>query len=63
MPRQQPVRRVTLAEHLGITLDDVRQRSERWFTQEPIDCVMTKVEPGGWPRLGSPSRAFVTVNR
>jgi 2,4-diaminopentanoate dehydrogenase len=37
----------SLAEHLGITLDDVRQRSERWFTQEPIDCVMTKVEPGG----------------
>jgi 2,4-diaminopentanoate dehydrogenase len=52
MPRQQPVRRVTLAEHLGITLDDVRQRSERWFTQEPIDCVMTKVEPGGMAAVG-----------
>ncbi len=37
----------SLADHLGITLDDVRQRSERWFTQEPIDCLMTKVEPGG----------------
>jgi hypothetical protein len=37
----------SLADHLGIMLDDVRQRSERWFTQEPIDCLMTKVEPGG----------------
>jgi hypothetical protein len=37
----------SLADHLGITLDDVRQRSERWFTQEPIDCIMTKVDPGG----------------
>lgn len=37
----------SLAEHLGITLDDVRQRSERWFTREPIDCIMAKVEPGG----------------
>jgi len=37
----------SLADHLGITLDEVRQRSERWFTPEPIDCIMTKVEPGG----------------
>lgn len=37
----------SLAEHLGITLDDVRQRTERWFTKEPIDCIMTRVEPGG----------------
>lgn len=40
-----PVR--SLADHLGITLDEVRQRDERWFTPEPIDCIMTKVEPGG----------------
>jgi hypothetical protein len=36
-----------LADHLGITLDEVRQRDERWYTTEPIDCIMTKVEPGG----------------
>ncbi|OBI86013.1 dihydrodipicolinate reductase [Mycobacterium asiaticum] len=36
-----------LADHLGITLDEVRQRDERWYTPEPIDCIMTKVEPGG----------------
>ncbi|CAM2842643.1 dihydrodipicolinate reductase [Mycobacterium intermedium] len=36
-----------LADHLGIALDEVRQRDERWYTPEPIDCIMTKVEPGG----------------
>jgi hypothetical protein len=37
----------SLADHLGITLDDVRQRTESWYTSEPINCLMTKVEPGG----------------
>lgn len=36
-----------LADQLGIVLEEVRQRDERWYTTEPIDCIMTKVEPGG----------------
>ena len=36
----------SLADHLGIALDEVRQRSERWFTPERIDCTMMTVEPG-----------------
>ncbi|MGW4365827.1 NAD(P)H-dependent amine dehydrogenase family protein [Nocardia takedensis] len=35
-----------LAESLGITLDEVRQRTERWFTPERIDCTMMTVHPG-----------------
>ena len=35
-----------LADNLGITLDDVRERSERWFTPQRIDCTMMTVEPG-----------------
>ena len=35
-----------LADHLGIELDDVRQRFERWFTPERIDCTMMTVQPG-----------------
>lgn len=35
-----------LADGLGITLDEVRQRTERWFTPERIDCTMMTVEPG-----------------
>ena len=53
----------SLADHLGITLDEVRQRSERWFTQQPIDCIMTKVETGGMAAVRLPSKAFVTGNR
>jgi hypothetical protein len=37
----------SLAELLGVELEDVRQRTERWFTPEPIDCAMCRVEPGG----------------
>lgn len=40
-----PVR--NLAGHLGIELDDLRQRVEPWFATERIDCAMTTVEPGG----------------
>lgn len=36
----------SLAAKLGIKLDDVRQRTERWFTPERIDCTMMTVEPG-----------------
>jgi hypothetical protein len=36
----------SLADNLGIELDEVRQRSERWFTPEHIDCTMMTVEPG-----------------
>lgn len=39
-----PVR--ALAAHLGVELDEVRQRSEPWYTPERIECVMTTVEPG-----------------
>ncbi|MCP9274945.1 NAD(P)H-dependent amine dehydrogenase family protein [Mycolicibacterium arenosum] len=40
-----PVR--SLAGHLGIELDELRQRVEPWFATERIDCTMTTVEPGG----------------
>ncbi|TCJ97656.1 dihydrodipicolinate reductase [Nocardia alba] len=39
-----PVR--ALADGLGIVLDEVRQRTERWFTPERIDCTMMTVLPG-----------------
>lgn len=35
-----------LAANLGVTLDEVRQRTERWFTPEPIDSTMMSVLPG-----------------
>jgi len=35
-----------LADHLDIELDEVRQRAERWFTPERIDCTMMTAEPG-----------------
>lgn len=38
-----PVR--NLAEQLGITLDEVRQRTEPWYTDKRIACKMTNVEP------------------
>lgn len=39
-----PVR--NLAEQLGVELDDVRQRTERWYTDKRIECKMATVEPG-----------------
>ena len=36
----------SLADNLDIKLDEVRQRTERWFTPERIDCTMMTVEPG-----------------
>jgi hypothetical protein len=35
-----------LADHLGIELDEVRQRSEPWYTPTRIECKMTTVQPG-----------------
>ena len=36
----------TLAAQLGVTLDEVRQRTDRWYTPEPIDCTMMALAPG-----------------
>jgi len=36
----------SLAARLGVTLDTVRQRTERWYTTERIDCTMMTVQPG-----------------
>ena len=36
----------TLADNLGIELDEVRERHEKWVTQEPIDCAMMSVDVG-----------------
>lgn len=36
----------TLADNLGIVLDEVRERHEKWVTPEPIDCTMMRVESG-----------------
>ncbi len=35
-----------LAGHLGVELDDVRQRYQPWYTPERIECTMTTVEAG-----------------
>lgn len=35
-----------LAANLGVTLDEIRQRTERWFTPAPIECTMMSVQPG-----------------
>lgn len=35
-----------LAHHLGVTLDDVSERIEPWYTGERIECKMMTVEPG-----------------
>jgi len=35
-----------LASHLGVELDEVRQRFEPWYSDRRIECVMTTVEPG-----------------
>jgi hypothetical protein len=39
-----PVR--LLADELGVELEDVRERVEKWTAVEPIDCTMMHVEPG-----------------
>jgi len=36
-----------LADELGIQLDEIRERVERWTATEPIDCTMMHVDPGG----------------
>ena len=36
----------SLADHLDIKLDEVRQRVEPWYTPERIDCTMMTVQPG-----------------
>ena len=36
----------SLAVDLGIELDEVRERVEKWVTPEPIECAMMNVEPG-----------------
>jgi 2,4-diaminopentanoate dehydrogenase len=36
----------SLAHDLGVELDEVRERCEKWVTPEPIDCVMMHVDPG-----------------
>lgn len=35
-----------LARHLGVELDEVRDRFEPWYTGERIECKMMTVEPG-----------------
>jgi len=35
-----------LAHELGIELDEIRERVERWTATEPIDCTMMHVDPG-----------------
>jgi hypothetical protein len=35
-----------VADELGITLDEISERVERWTATEPIDCTMMHVEPG-----------------
>ncbi|OCB14564.1 dihydrodipicolinate reductase [Mycolicibacterium porcinum] len=39
-----PVR--NLAGQLGVELDEVRQRTEPWYTDQRIECKMATVEPG-----------------
>jgi hypothetical protein len=36
----------SLAADLGIELDEVRERVEKWVTPTPIECTMMTVEPG-----------------
>lgn len=37
----------SLADDIGIELDEVRERHETWTTPERIDCIMMTVPPGG----------------
>lgn len=36
----------SLAADLGIQLDEVRERHEKWVTPQTIDCTMMRVDPG-----------------
>lgn len=36
----------TLADNLGIELDEVRERHEKWVAPQPIDCAMMRVDTG-----------------
>ena len=36
----------SLAAHLDVELDEVRERCEPWYTDQRIECTMTTVEPG-----------------
>jgi len=36
----------SLAADLGVELDEVRERHEKWVSPEPMDCTMMHVEPG-----------------
>lgn len=36
----------SLASDLGIGLDEVRERHEKWVTPQTIDCTMMRVDPG-----------------
>lgn len=36
----------SLAGHLAVELDEVRQRYEPWYTDQRIECTMMTVEPG-----------------
>ncbi|MEZ0342111.1 dihydrodipicolinate reductase [Mycobacterium sp. pV006] len=35
-----------IAHHVGVTLDDIGERIEPWYTRERIECKMMTVEPG-----------------
>jgi hypothetical protein len=53
-----PVR--NLADQLAVEPEEVRQRIEPWYTDKRIECKMATVEPGRWPRFGSPSKGCAT---
>jgi 2,4-diaminopentanoate dehydrogenase len=36
----------SLAQDLGVELDEIRERCEKWVTPEPIDCEMMHVDAG-----------------
>ena len=62
----------SLAADLGVELDELTERHDKWVTPEPIDCTMMRVEPGqvaavrfaveGW-RDGTPVITMEHVNR
>ncbi|BBY19617.1 hypothetical protein MLIT_52090 [Mycolicibacterium litorale] len=35
-----------IAGHVGVELDEMRQRIEPWYTDERIECAMATIEPG-----------------
>jgi hypothetical protein len=36
----------SLADDLGVELDEVRERHEKWVAAEPIECTMMNIAPG-----------------